>query len=326
MWIKYKLNLASINEENSNLKLELTSTNNETKFNVINLSPNNNKTSFTQKYYNKEKCGKDIFIVKPERITDDLYLSVDSPIKDYDTEYTFKYSLLNNYKDKLILSEYPYDYQPNITKCNISNTSDSYIKFDKIKTKKDPNNKKTTNCNCNYYISIYKKDKNGKNDSLSSNNTISIKKNDAPFATYKVSNDSNDSFIETNMHVYTDDEFYYEVIGEDKDTKELFGYNKRYPGEFPDDNEKEEDQKKDDGNDDKKRKKKGKGFDWLLFILILLGIILIIITICLCCKYCCNSKEKKSKLKKKDTINLNLEQNESLYENPLLEDQIKIKS
>ena len=317
---KYKLNLASINEENSNLKLELASTNNETKFDIINLSPNNNKTNIT-KNKSSEKYGKDIFIVKPEKIIDDLYLSVDSPIKEYDTEYTFKYSLLNNYKDKLILSEYPYDYQPNITKCNISNTSNSYIKFDKIKTKKEPNSKKAINCNCNYYISIYKKNKNGKNDSLSSNNTISIKKSDTPFVTYKVSNDSNDSFIETNIHVYTDEDFYYEIIGEDKDTKELFGYNKRYPGEYPSDNEKEDDKKKEDGREDKKDNHKG--FDWLLFILILFGIILIIIIICLFCKYCYNSKEKKNKPKKKDTINLNLEQNETLYDNPLLEDQIK---
>ena len=319
---KYKLNLASINEENSNLKLELTSTNNETKFNIINLSPNNNKTNVKAIINNTEKYGKEILIVKPEKKTDDLYLTVDSPIKDYDTEYTFKYSLLNNYKDELLLTEFPYDYQPNVTKCNISNTSNSYIQFDKIKTKIDPKKNKTTNCNCNYYISIYKKDKNEKNNSLSSNNTISIKKSKAPYATYKVSNDSNDSFIETNLHVYTDDDFYYEIIGEDKDTKELFGYNKRYPGEFPGDNEKKDDNnKKDDDNDDKKKKGKRKGFDWLLFILILLGIILIIITICLCFKYCCNSKEKKNKVKKKETINLNLEQNENLYENPLTEEE-----
>ena len=320
---KYKLNLASINEENSNLKLEFTSTNKETKFDIVNLSPVNNHTTVNP-IKNTEKYGKKISIIKPEKITDDLYLTVDSPVKDYDTEYTFKYSLLNNYKDESLLgnnTSYPYDYKPKVTKCNTTNSSNSYtsyIKFDKIKKITDPKKNKTTNCNCNYYISVYEKNKNGKkdtNDPVLENNTISIKKNDAPYATYKVSNDSKDDFIETNIHVYTNDDIYYEIIGEDKDTKELFGYNKRYPGEFPED--------KDGKDGGKNPKKKGKGFDWLLFILILLGIILIIITICLCCKYCCNSKEKKSKPKKKDTINLNLEQNETLYENPLLEDQIK---
>ena len=317
---KYKLNLASINEENNYVKIEFTSTDSDIKFDIINLSPNNN-TNIIKKYENMNNYGKNIYIIKPEKITDDLYISVDSPIKEYDNEYTFKYSLLNKYKDELILNEYPYEYQPNVNKCNISNSSISYIKFQKIK-KKNNSTKKLNNCNCNYYISIYKKNNNSKNDSL--NNTICIKKTEAPYATYKVSNNNSDEFLEANIHVYTNEEFYYEIIGEDKDTKELFGYKKRYPGEDPNDNDndnKKEEEKKDD-NGQKKEEKKEQGFDWLLFILIFVGFLLVIIAICLCKKYCCNSKERKKKLKKKDTIEIDLKQNETLYANPLLENRI----
>ena len=319
---KYKLNLASINANNNYLKIEFTSTSNQTNFDIENLS--NNKSIIIKKYQNMSKYGKDIYIVKPERITDDLYISVKSPVKEHDSEYTFKYSLLNKYKDDLILNEYPYDYDPIITKCNISNTSNSYIKFQKIK-KINNSTKNKTNCNCNYYISIYKKNLNSNNDSL--NNSISIKKSESPYAIYKVSNDSLDDFIETNIHVYTDNEFYYEIIAEDKDTKDLFGYNKRYPGEKAEDKEKEiEPDNKDDGKDDKEKDKKGKGggFDWLLFILIILGVILIILMICLCMKYCCNSKEKKSRQKKRDSINMDINEEPLLgSDNQLLEDKNK---
>ena len=61
-------------------------------------------------------------------------------------------------------------------------------------------------------------------------------------------------------------------------------------------------------------------FDWVLLVLIILGVILLIIAICLCCKFCCNSK--KSKSKKKD-VKIDLQPNETLYENELLEDKDK---
>ena len=51
-----------------------------------------------------------------------------------------------------------------------------------------------------------------------------------------------------------------------------------------------------------------------------MGVILLIIAICLCCKFCCNSK--KSKSKKKD-VKIDLQPNETLYENELLEDKDK---
>ena len=289
---KYKLNLASINNENEYLKIEFTSTNNETNFDIEYKS--GKKSNIIKKYQNMDTYGKDTYIIKPESITDDLYLLVGSPVKEYDTEYTFKYSLLNNYKDDLILSEYPYDYDPTVINCSISNTSNSYIKFQKIKKINNNSKKDKTNCNCNYYISIYKKNNDINRDSL--NNTISIKKSNSPYATYKVTDDNLDDFIETNIHVYTDDEFYFEIIAEDKDTKEFFGYNKIYP-------DKQNDEKKKDEEENKSEDKKGGGFDWLLLLLIILGIILIFIGICLCNKYCCNSKEKRYKSNQSDNIN-----------------------
>ena len=47
-----------------------------------------------------------------------------------------------------------------------------------------------------------------------------------------------------------------------------------------------------------------------------MGVILLIIAICLCCKFCCNSKKSK----KKD-VKIDLQPNETLYENELLEDK-----
>ena len=149
---------------------------------------------------------------------------------------------------------------------------------------------------------MYKKSPNLKKDSL--NNTISIKKSESPFATYKLNNNSKDDNIEANIHVYTNEDFYYEIIAEDKDTKELLGYQKRYPGEYPGDYEEEEKPKKEE--------EKG-GFDLLYLILILLGGIIIIISICLCCKFCCNKKRNKNKLSKLDTITNSI-QNQPLYE------------
>ena len=132
-----------------------------------------------------------------------------------------------------------------------------------------------------------------------------------PYATYKISNDSPDDFLEANVHIYTDEEFYYEIIGEDKDTKELFGYYKKYP---------EKDSNEEEQKTDEEEQKKGNGFDWALLILIILGIILIIITLCLCCKFCCNSKEKKNRKRKKDNFKMNIERHETLYKNDLLPD------
>ena len=297
---KYKLNLAPITGENSYIKLEFTSTNSDIELNI------NNTTKIPKKYENMDKYGKNIYIIEPERSSDGLSISIKGPVKEYDTEYTFKYSLLNNKNDKQILEKYPYDYEPTIEKCNISNTSISYIKFKKIK------NSKKVNCNCDYYISIYKKDNSSLKETL--NNTISIKKSESPFATYKLNNDNKNDYIDANIHVYTKDDFYYEIIAEDKDTKELFGYNKRYPDEAPKE-EKEEEKKEED--------KKGSGFNWFLFLMIILGILLIAITIYLCCKFCCNSKERKNRRKKRDTINMDLQPNETLYENDLLKNKIK---
>ena len=297
---KYKLNLAPINDENSYIKLEFTSTSNDTKLII------NNNTNITKKYENMDKYGKNIYIIKPERTSDGLPISIEGPIKEYDTEYTFKYSLLNNNNDKQILDKYPYEYEPKIEKCNISNTSISYIKFKKIK-----NNLSQKNCNCNYYISIYKKDNTSNKETL--NNTISIKKTESPFATYKINNDNNNNeYIDANIHIYTKDDFYYEIIAEDKDTKELFGYSKRYPDEKPKDEEEEE--KKE--SDKKEKEDKDKGFNWLLLILIILAILLVIISIFLCCKYCCNSKRNKYNFKKRDNLDMEeLQPNETLYKN-----------
>jgi hypothetical protein len=250
-----------------------------------------------------EKYGKDIYIIKPKKTTDDLFISVDSPIKEYNTEYTFKYSLLNNNKDKDLISseEYPYEYNPEIMECNISDTSDSYIKFKKIQ--KITKNKKN-NCNCNYYINIFKKNNQTEN---SLNNTISIRKSELPFATYKVKNDSKDEYIETNIHIYTDEEFRYEIIAEDADTKELFGYKKLI---IKTDNG----EKKEEGKDNNKKEDNKKGFDWLLLLFILLGIILLVILIYICCK-CCG--KKKNRRKSTQIQNNLLRPVETLYEDDL---------
>ena len=310
---KYKLNLASINTENKNtnnyLKVEFTSVSNDSKINLVDSSSKDKSNLIEKIHHNMDDYGKDIYIVKPNKVTEDLFLSIESPVKEYDKEYTFKYSLLNNNKGIALLKEYPYIYEPKIIKCNISNTSNSYIKFKKIQIK-DYKNNKTKNCNCNYYINIYKKNKNSNNKNLN-NNTISIKKTELPYATYKISNDSPDDFLEANVHIYTDEEFYYEIIGEDKDTKELFGYYKKYP---------EKDSNEEEQKTDEEEQKKGNGFDWALLILIILGIILIIITLCLCCKFCCNSKEKKNRKRKKDNFKMNIERHETLYKNDLLPD------
>ena len=299
----YKLNLDSTNEQNEYIKIEFTATDKDIKFNLTDFQAKNQSEFIAKKYENMENYGKNIYIIKPKSSNDHIFINITGPVKAYDNEYTFKYSLLNNYKDEILLKEYPYKYNQTVTKCNLSNSSDSYIEFEKIKTKNNPD-KKLQNCNCNYYISIYKKNPELKKNSL--NNTISIRKSDSPYATYKLSNNSNDDNIKANIHVYTDGEFYYEIIAEDKDTKELFGYEKRYPGQFPIDSEIENDTKKGDGNK--------KGFDWFLLILIILGILLIIIILCLCCKFCCG-KEKKAKPKKKDTLNIDLQPAETLYEN-----------
>ena len=315
----YTLNLDSINEQNSYIKVEFTSTDKDIKFDM-NSAYLNNSELYAKKYENMDKYGKNIYIIKPRGSTDVINITVQSPVKEYDNEYTFKYSLLNNYKDEMLLKEYPYEYNQTVTKCNISNTSDSFIRFKKIKTKNNPS-KKLENCNCDYYISIYKKNPDSKKDSL--NNTISIKKSDSPYATYKISNDSKGDDIEANIHVYTDDDFYYEIIAEDRDTKELFGYEKRYPGEYPSDHQPDEDKKPDGGDNKKDNSNAGNNeseFDWVLLVLIILGVILLIIAICLCCKFCCNSK--KSKSKKKD-VKIDLQPNETLYENELLEDKDK---
>ena len=74
-------------------------------------------------------------------------------MKKYDSEYTFKYSLLNNDKYKEIENNYSYEYDPKMAECNVSDNSNLYIKFKKIKSNnKSNNNKKTNYCNCDYYI------------------------------------------------------------------------------------------------------------------------------------------------------------------------------
>ena len=303
---KYKLNLLPINEDNSYIKIEFTSTNNDTQFNLIDSNSKNKNDLIIKKYNNMEIYGKDIYIIKPEKTTDEVFISVDSPIKEHNTEYTFKYSLLNNNKDKDLISseKYPYEYDPEIIECNISDTSDSYIKFEKIQkiTKNEKNN-----CNCNYYINIFKKNNQTEN---SLNNTISIRKSELPFATYKVKNDSKDEYIETNIHIYTDEEFSYEIIAEDTDTKELFGYKKR---SIKTDNK----GNKEEGKDNNKKEDQKKGFDWLLLLFILLGIILFVILIWICCK-CCGKKKSK---KKSIEIQANfLKPTETIYEDDLHSD------
>ena len=253
-----------------------------------------------------EKYGKDIYILKPQKTIDEVFISVDSPIKEYNTEYTFKYSLLNNNKDKDLISseEYPYEYNPEIIDCNISNTSDSYIKFKKIQkiTKNEKNN-----CNCNYYINIFKKNNQTENPL---NNTISIRKHELPFATYKVKNDSKDEYIETNVHIYTDEEFLYEIIAEDTDTKELFGYKKQSI-------KKDNNGKKEEEKDDNKKEDQKKGFDWLLLLYILLGIILFVIFIWICCKCCGKKKNRKKSIEIKANL---LKPTETIYEDDLHND------
>ena len=128
---KYKLNLASINDDNSYLKLEFTSINKDTQIKLVD-SKNNKINGLIQKIYqNMDKYGKDIYIIKPEKLTEDLFLSVDSPVEKYDNEYTFKYSLLNNDKYKEISNNYLYEYDPKMTECNVSDNSNLYIKFKK---------------------------------------------------------------------------------------------------------------------------------------------------------------------------------------------------
>jgi hypothetical protein len=300
---KYKLNLLPINEDNSYIKIEFTSTSNDTQFSLVDSNSKNKTDLINNKFNNMEKYGKDIYIIKPQKTTDELFISVDSPIKEYNTEYTFKYSLLNNNKDKDLISseEYPYEYNPEIIECNISDTSDSYIKFKKIQkiTKNEKNN-----CNCNYYINIFKKNNQTEN---SLNNTISIRKSELPFATYKVKNDSKDEYIETNIHIYTDEEFRYEIIAEDTDTKELFGYKKRI---IKTDN----DEKKEEGKDNNKKEDNKKGFDWLLLLFILLGIILLVILIYICCKCCGKKKNRRKSTQIQDNL---LRPVETIYEDDL---------
>ena len=304
---KYKLNLAAINERNSYIKIEFTYTSNETKFNLVDNKSQKKDNLIVKKYINMENFGKNIYIIKPENISSELYISINTTINEYDSEYTYKYSLLNNFKDKNMLSSntYPYEYDPKIIQCNISKTSDSYIKFQKIKNN---SNNKTINCNCNYYINIYKK------DNISEkflNNTISIRKSSSLFAIYKINNDSLDDFLETNVHIYTKDKFYYEIIGEEQNTKELFGYNKAYPDENS-----ENEQKKDDENisDNDKNIEEGRSFDWMLLIFIIVGAFIFIITLCLCCKYCYNIKSKKRRNRNsKDDLDIGLKQDETIY-------------
>ena len=305
---KYKLNLASINDDNNYLKLEFTSINKDTNIKLVD-SESNEKKFIIKIYPSIEKFGKDIYIIKPEKVTEDLFLSVDSPVKEYDSEYTFKYSLLNNYKDKSILNSYPYEYDPKISANNISNNSDSFILFKKIKNKKN-----NDYCNCDYYINVYKDNKNIKNNNNINNNTISIKKTELPYATYKLNKDnSNGEYMEANMHLYSNDKdnIYYEIIAEDKDTKEMFGYDRRYA--------------KDVTNDPRKDDEARKSFDWVLLILIIiLLLIILIIAICLCKQFCCNTKGRSVRKKKKKNENMSIDINgDGLVSNDDHSDNIK---
>ena len=289
-----------------------------------------NSTKEDEEYFgitkNKDNNGKDTITISKN--IDDAYLLVETPDKlldkssDYSTnvDYMFKYNYVNKNKDKdKDKNKKPEIKYNNTLSYNKMGSTDlkTNITLNKIKDAKT--NKAIPS---NYYIRIYKnnkkkqsKNKNNfypkKNISLINNNN----ENDI-YAIYKIDsnhsllkNDSEDSFT-VPIEIDTDEPVFVDVLAEDEENKEIYGYSKGFPNSEIDSDMIDNEESKDKGKDEDKKEggdkseetsKKLKDFGIIKIILICICALLLLILLLICCIKvcscsCCSKREKTQKL------------------------------
>ena len=290
-----------------------------------------NSTEEDEQYFgitkNKNNNGKDTITIGNN--IDDVYLLVETPDKllnknnDYNSnvDYMFKYSYVNKNKDKdKDKNKKPEIKYNNTLSYNKIGSTDlkTNITLNKIKDAKT--NKSIPS---NYYIRIYKNNKkkqsNNKNNFYPKKNISLINNNNENeiYAIYKIDsnhsllkNESEDTFT-VPIEIDTDEPVFVDVLAEDVENKDIYGYSKGFPNSESDsdmiDNEDKKDEGKDGGKDGGKKKgsdsgnedRKELGIIKIILICICVLLLLILLIICcikVCSCSCCNGKEKTQRL------------------------------